>query len=72
MQRSKLRNIYLEERSDDNRTGYKKQINIFVSILRKANRKHYEDLSIADVTDSKKFWKRVQPLIRIKIKAIQI
>ena len=27
---------------------------IFVSLLRKAKRKYYEDLSIADVTDNKK------------------
>ena len=42
---------------------------IFVShYLKKAKRKHYEDLSIADVTDNKKFWKRVKPLLRNKIK----
>ena len=41
---------------------------IFVSLLRKAKRKHYKDLSIADATDNKKFWKRVKPLFRNKIK----
>ena len=41
---------------------------IFVSLLRKAKRKHYKDLSIADVTDNKKFWKRVKPLFGNKIK----
>ena len=39
---------------------------IFVS-LRKAKRKHYEDFSIADVTDIKRFWKRVKPLFGNKI-----
>ena len=53
MQRSKLRNLYLKVRLDENRIIYKKQRNICVSLL-KAKRKHYEDLSIADVTDSKK------------------
>ena len=55
MRRSKLRNLYLEVRSDEKRISYKKQRNICVSLLRNAKRKHYEDLSIADVTDKKKF-----------------
>ena len=55
-------------RSDENRIRYKKQRNICVSLLRKAKRKHFQDLSIADVTDNKKFWKRVKPLLGNKIK----
>ena len=47
---------------------YKKQRNICVSLLRKAKKKHYEDLRLADVTDNKKFWKRVKPLFGNKIK----
>ena len=68
MQRSKLRNLYLKVRSDENRIRYKKQRNICVSLLRKAKRKHFEDLSIADVTVNKKFWERVKPLFGNKIK----
>ena len=34
---------------------YKKLRNICVSLIRKAKRKHLEDLRIADVTDNKKF-----------------
>ena len=67
-QRSKLRNLYLKVRSDENRIRYKKQRNICASLLRKAKRKHFEDLSIADVTDNKRFWKRVKPLSGNKIK----
>ena len=68
MQRSKLRNLYLKVRSDENRIGYKKQRNICVSLLRKTKRKHFEDLSIADVTDNKNFWKIVKTLFGNKIK----
>ena len=68
MPRSKLHNLYLKVRSDENKIRYKKQRNICVSLVRKAKRKHYEDLSIADVTDNKKFWKRVKPLFGNKIK----
>ena len=59
MQRSKLCNLYLEVRSAENRFRYKKQRNICVSLLKKAKRRHYEDLSIAVVTDNKKFWEIV-------------
>ena len=72
MQRSKLCNLYLKVRSDENRIRYKKQRNICVSLLRKAKRKHFEDLSIADVTDNKKFRKRVKSFLEIKSKGIQI
>ena len=69
MQRSKLCNLYLEVRSYENRIRYKKQRkNIYVSLLRKAKRKHYKELSKADVTDNKKIWKRVKPLFGNKIK----
>ena len=54
--------LYLKVRSNENRIRLQKQKNISVSLLRKAKRKHYEDLSIADFTDNKKFWKRVKPL----------
>ena len=62
MQKSKLRNLYLKVRSDENRIRYKKQRNVCVSLQGKAKRKHYEDLSIADVTDNKKFLKRAKGL----------
>ena len=68
MQRSKLRNLYLELRSDESRSRYKKQRNVCMSVLRKAKRKHYEDLSIADLTDNKKFLKLVKPFFGNKIK----
>ena len=67
-QKSKLRNLYLKVRLDENRIRYRKQRNICVSLLRKARRKHYKNVSIADVTDNKKFWKRVKPLFGNKIK----
>ena len=60
--------VHVTCRSDENRIRYKKQRNICVSLLRKAKRNHFEDLSIADVTNNKKFWKRVKPLFGNKIK----
>ena len=68
MQRSKLHSHYLKVSSDENRIRYKEQRNICVSLLGKAKGKHYEDLSIAAVTDYKKFWTRVKSLFRNKTK----
>ena len=42
MQRSKLRNLYLKLKSDENRIRYKKLRNICVSLLRKAKRKYFQ------------------------------
>ena len=72
MQRSKLCNLYLKVRSDENRIRYKKKRNICVSLFGKAKRKHYEDFSIGDVTNDKKFWKRVKLCLDIKSNGIQI
>ena len=68
MQKSRLCYLYLKVKLDENRIGYKKQINICVSLLRKAKGKYYRDLSMADVTDNKKFRKTVKPLSGNKIK----
>ena len=35
MKRSKLRNVYLKHRSEENRVAYKKQSNFWVTLLRK-------------------------------------
>ena len=42
--------------------GVRYKRNICVSLFRKATRKHYEVLDIADFTDSKTFFKRVKHL----------
>ena len=56
MQRSKLCNLYLKGRIRTELGLRNKEI--FVShYLEKLKKKHCEDLSIADVTDNKKFWK---------------
>ena len=62
MTRTKLRNIFLQNRSEGNRIRYTKQINFFVSLLRKT-KKYYENLNEKCVVDNKLFWKTVKPLL---------
>ena len=69
MMRSRLRNIYLKDRSDNSKREYNKQINYCVSLLRKTKNKYYGNLNEKDLTDNKQFWQTVKPLLSDKIKS---
>ena len=69
MTRSRLRNIYLKNRSDNNKREYNKQRNYCVSLLRKTKTKYYGNLNEKDLTDNKQFWRTVKPLLSDKIKS---
>ena len=69
MLRSKLRNKYLKEKTDDARVRYKKQRNVCVFLLKKAKKNYFENLDLCDVNDNKKFWKTVKPVFANKIKS---
>ena len=62
MLRSKLRNKFLKDKTDEARTKYRKQRNICVHLLRRAKRNYYNDLDLSNVTDNRKFWKTIRPL----------
>ena len=67
MLRSKLRNKFLKDKTDEARTKYRKQRNICVHLLRRAKRNYYNDLDLSNVTDNRKFWKTIRPLFANKI-----
>ena len=69
MTRSRLRNMYLKNRSDNNKREYNKQRNYCVSLLRKTKTKYYGNLNEKDLTDNKQFWRTVKPLLSDKIKS---
>ena len=69
MKRSRLRNKFLRDRTDISKEEYKKQINLCVSLLKKAKKDHFANLDIKSVTDNKKFWQTVKPLFSNKVKA---
>ena len=68
MLRSKLRNKFLKDKTDEARTKYRKQRNICVHLLRRAKRNYYNDLNLSNVTDNRKFWKTIRPLFANKVK----
>ena len=69
MIRSRLRNKYLNDKSEENRLLYTQQRNKCVSLLRKTKTNYYGNLNEKDITDYKKFWKTVKPLLSDKSKS---
>ena len=61
MKRSKLRNVYLKHRSEENRLAYKKQRNVCVTLLRKEKADYFDNLNLKLVRDNKMFWKTISP-----------
>ena len=67
MLRTKLRNIFLKNRTDGNKNRYTKQKNFCVTLLRKSKREYFSNLNEKNVRDNKKFWRVVKPLLLNKI-----
>ena len=69
MSRSRLRNIYVKNKNDTNKTAYIKQRNYCVSLLWKTKKDHYAFLSEKDIADNKQLWRTVKPLLSDKVKS---
>ena len=61
MHRSKLKNIYIKNRTGDIWESYKEQRNFCVNLLRKTKNDYFQNLNIQDLSDNKKFWKTIKP-----------
>ena len=66
MQRSKLRNLFLKKRTEENRNNYVKQRNLCVTLLRKSEREFFGSLNETNLCDNKNFWGVVKLYYRIK------
>ena len=64
MLRTNLRNKFLKNRSNENKTNYAKQQNHCVSLLRKTKREYHSNLD-----EKKTFWKIVKPMLSNKMKS---
>ena len=69
MLRTRLRNIYLKQRTETTKVAYNQQRNKCVSILKKSKKSYFESLDVKFVKDNKNFWKRLSPLFSNKIKS---
>ena len=63
---SKLRNTFLQNRSEENKNIFSKQKNYHASFLRKSNKQYYGELDEKSVSDDKLFWKTLNPSCWIK------
>ena len=63
MKRSRLRNNFLRNETEENNILYNRQMNHCVSLLRKSKRGYYENLNIKYETDNKLLWKSVKLLL---------
>ena len=66
MKRSRLRNKYLKDKSEESSIAYKRQRNICVTLLKQAKKSYYENLKPSSICDNKNFWKTVKPLFTDK------
>ena len=62
MNRSRLRNKFLNKPTDENRSNYTKYCNYCTGIFRKEKKLYYNNLSVDLLTDNRKFWKAVTAL----------
>ena len=67
MKRSRLRNKFLNKKSDIDGKAYNKQRNLWVSLIRREKKNFFNNISTPDITDNKTFWKTVKPLFTDKI-----
>ena len=71
MLRYKLRYIFLKEKSLESKKAYNEQRNICVKMVKKTKKEHFQNISLSEITDSKKFWKTVSTLFGNKVKTNQ-
>ena len=64
---SKLRNRYNKNRTEENERAFKKQRNWCVKLLRKTKCKYYQNLDLKNLSDNRKFWKTVKPILSGKV-----
>ena len=72
MIRSRLRNKFLNTKSDIDKKAYNKQRNFCVSLIRREEKNFFNNISTRDITDNKTFWKTVKPLFTDKIQTKSI
>ena len=67
MKRPRLKNKFLNTKSEIDRKSYNKQRNLCVSLIRWEKENFFNNISTRYITDDKTFWKTVKPLFTDKI-----
>ena len=64
MTRTRLRNNFLNDRSEVNKRKYSKQRNSCVSLLRKSKSEYFGNLNEKKIGDNKTFWKTIKGTVK--------
>ena len=72
MKRSKLRTDFLKDRNDASQSAYRKQRNLYVTLLRKAKKQYFLNLEPKLINNNVKSWKSVKSLFSDKITVKEI
>ena len=67
IQRSKLRQKSLKQRTNDSKHLYDRQRNLCVRLLRKTKRDYFKQLNKKVISDNSKFWQTISPLFSEKV-----
>ena len=71
MTRTRLRNNFLKDRSEENKRKYSKQRNYCVSLLTKSKSEYFGNLNEKKISDNKRFWETIQHFLSDKITSTQ-
>ena len=63
MRRSELQTKYFKNGNVENLQTFKKQKNYCSRLYKKERKYYYETLGVNNITDNKKFWKTIKPLL---------
>ena len=66
MLRSRLKNRYNKSSTAENWEAFRRQRNLCVKLFRNEKKNFYKNLNISDITDNKKFWRTVRPVLSDK------
>ena len=66
MLQSRMKNLYLKNKTDINWSNYKKEMNFCTNLLGKAKKEHFSKLDIIKINHSRRFWKLIKPFFSDK------
>ena len=69
MTRTRLRNKFLRDRSEENKKKYSKQRNYYVSLLRKSKSDYFGNLNEKNINDNKTFRKTIKSFLSNKVRS---
>ena len=67
MMRSRTKDLYLKNKTDLHWSNNKAQRNFCTNLLRKTKKEYFSKLEIIKISDSKKFWKTINPFFLTKV-----